>query len=130
MSIRNAMAVACGALLCLSGLSARAQDGDTPEDKTAQTCCMSGCAKHEGKMKCSLTGQVMDTCCCTQKEGKLHCTLADKDVETCCCSPMEDEHDAMTDTTDKTDKTDKTDTTDNTHKMDPARCHGHMPAKE
>ena len=113
MSIKTAMAVACGALLCLSGMSARAQDGDTPDDKT-QTCCTSGCAKHDGKMKCSLTGQVMDRCCCIQKEGKLHCTLADKDVETCCCAPMKDENGK----------------TDATHKMDPAKCHEHAPAEE
>ena len=56
-----------------------------------------------GKMRCSLTGQTMETCCCIHGEGKLHCTLADKDVESCCCAPEPDE----TGATDKTSRTDQ-----------------------
>lgn len=52
-------------------------------------------AKHTGhekhKMRCSLTGKVVDTCCCVEREGKTHCTLADKDVAECCCTPVEDD---------------------------------------
>jgi hypothetical protein len=49
-------------------------------------------AGHEGhKMRCSLTGKVMDTCCCVEREGKTHCTLADKDVAECCCTPVGEE---------------------------------------
>ncbi len=53
-------------------------------------------AGHEGhgKMRCSLTGKVVDTCCCVEREGKTHCTLADKDVAECCCTPVEDEKSA------------------------------------
>jgi hypothetical protein len=53
-------------------------------------------AGHEGhsKMRCSLTGTVVDTCCCVEREGKTHCTLADKDVAECCCTPVEDEKSA------------------------------------
>ena len=59
-------------------------------------------AKHAGhkghKMRCSLTGKVVDTCCCVEREGKTHCTLADKDVAQCCCTPVEDEKSASTNT--------------------------------
>ena len=52
-------------------------------------------AKHAGhnehKMRCSLTGKVVDKCCCIEREGKTHCTLADKVVAECCCKPVEDE---------------------------------------
>ena len=55
-------------------------------------------AKHEAhgkqaqqKMRCSLTGKVVDTCCCVEREGKTHCTLANKDVAECCCTPVKDE---------------------------------------
>lgn len=41
------------------------------------------------KLRCSLTGKIVDRCCCVEREGKLHCTLANKDVATCCCSPAE-----------------------------------------
>lgn len=55
-------------------------------------------AKHDRdgkhKMRCSLTGKVVDTCCCVEREGKTHCTLADKDVAQCCCTPVEDEKSA------------------------------------
>jgi hypothetical protein len=52
-------------------------------------------AGHEGhKMRCSLTGKVVDTCCCVEREGKTHCTLADKDVAECCCTPVKEEKSA------------------------------------
>ena len=52
-------------------------------------------AGHENqKMRCSLTGKVVDTCCCVEREGKTHCTLADKDVAECCCTPVEEEKSA------------------------------------
>ena len=106
MSIKTMMATACAALLSASAVSVLAQDANTGNEKPAQGCCMSACARHgspkegSGKMRCSLTGRVMDTCCCVEKEGKMHCTLADKDVETCCCAPV-------TDDTEKTDQADK-----------------------
>jgi hypothetical protein len=106
MSIKNAMATALGALLTLSAWGARAQDTKPEEGKSGHACCMATCAQHasgenasgeqdsggraahdSGRMRCSLTGQTMETCCCIHREGKLHCTLADKDVESCCCKP-------------------------------------------
>ena len=67
----------------------------------ATACAGHGSAKDgSGKMRCSLTGRIMDTCCCVEKEGKMNCTLADKDVESCCCAPV-------TDDTEKTDPADK-----------------------
>jgi hypothetical protein len=99
MSIKRLMAVLCGGLLAVSALSARAQDTTTEDGKKsccssgegAPSCCSSGCEHHSAKMKCSLTGQTMDSCCCRRTEdGKLHCTLADKDVDTCCCKPADE----------------------------------------
>ena len=40
------------------------------------------------RLRCSLTGQVVDTCCCVQQGAKTYCRLADKDVPTCCCRPV------------------------------------------
>ena len=91
------------ALLSFLGLSfavaAAAPSGSTADSSAAKpSCCAKAadgamkCEKPEGrKMKCSLTGKVVDTCCCVEREGKTHCTLADKDVAECCCSPVEDE---------------------------------------
>lgn len=42
------------------------------------------------KLKCSLTGKVVEKCCCVDKDGKTHCTLADKDIERCCCKPAQE----------------------------------------
>ena len=43
------------------------------------------------KMRCSLTGKVVDKCCCEQREGKTYCPLAGKTVEKCCCTPVADD---------------------------------------
>jgi hypothetical protein len=115
MSIKTMLAMACAALLSASAVSVLAQDTSTANEKRAQGCCLPACARHgsakdgsgamdgsgathgsaakdgSGRMRCSLTGRIMDTCCCTEKEGKLHCTLADKDVESCCCVPVTDD---------------------------------------
>ena len=100
MSIKTLMATACGAFLAVSAMSAGAQDAQAGDEK--KTCCTSACTTHaSGKMRCALTGKVIDSCCCVKNEGKLHCTLADKDVETCCCKPV-----------DEGDKTDDADTRD------------------
>ena len=40
------------------------------------------------KMRCTLTGKVVDKCCCEQREGKTYCPLAGKTVEKCCCEPV------------------------------------------
>ena len=58
-----------------------------------KSCCTShqACprkAAASARLRCSLTGTVVESCCCVQREGKLHCTLAKKDVETCCCQPI------------------------------------------
>jgi hypothetical protein len=88
MSIKSVMAVAFGALLSASAMSVLAQDTGTKDEKT---CCTAACHRHEsGKMRCSLTGKTVETCCCVKKEGRLHCTLADKDVDTCCCRPADE----------------------------------------
>jgi hypothetical protein len=106
MSIKTMIITGCAALLSASAVSVFAQYTNTGNEKPAQGCCMSACARHgspkdgSGKMRCSLTGRVMDTCCCIEKEGKMHCTLADTDVESCCCAPV-------TDDTEKTDPADK-----------------------
>lgn len=67
-------------------------------DPPKKVCCAPERKVQQGqevkaeKLRCSLTGQVVDTCCCVQREGKLHCTLAGKDVETCCCRPVAGRH--------------------------------------
>lgn len=92
MSIKRLLATACGALLAASAMTALA--GDTKTEDATKACCTAACAKHaSGKMRCSLTGKTVETCCCVQKEGKLHCTLADKDVDTCCCRPADEGED-------------------------------------
>jgi len=48
--------------------------------------CASKTAK-AGKLRCSLTGTVVESCCCEKREGKLYCTLAKKNVDSCCCQP-------------------------------------------
>jgi len=74
------------------------ESADAPM-KCEKTAARADGAKHAGhekqKMKCSLTGKVVDTCCCVEREGKTHCTLADKDVAECCCTPVEDEKSAL-----------------------------------
>ena len=64
-------------------------------DGQAQPSCCAKPAKDAAaatgkaeKMKCSLTGKVVDKCCCVDREGKTYCTLAKKNVEKCCCSPV------------------------------------------
>ena len=106
------------AILTLVGLSvtafaAQSARGPVAEKSvTARSCCAKksadapmkcekpaattgDTAKHAGhenqKMRCSLTGKVVDTCCCVEREGKTHCTLADKDIAECCCTPVKDE---------------------------------------
>ena len=48
-------------------------------------------AKPATKMRCTLTGKVVDKCCCEQREGKTYCPLAGKTVEKCCCEPVADQ---------------------------------------
>lgn len=79
------LALGCTGLL--STVSFAADEVKTP------SCCakpakQTGTAPAE-KLRCSLTGKVVDTCCCVQREGKMHCTLADKDVASCCCKPAQ-----------------------------------------
>jgi hypothetical protein len=45
-------------------------------------------AKKAGKLRCSLTGKVVDKCGCEKREGKLYCPLAKKSVEKCCCTEV------------------------------------------
>lgn len=79
---KTLLALGCAALLGAASFAA---------EPAKPACCRSKAAaaqKAAGeKLRCSLTGKVVDTCCCVQREGKLHCTLADKDVTTCCCTP-------------------------------------------
>ena len=60
-------------------------------DEAAESCCKSRKARASkqsaatSKLRCSLTGTVVDSCCCIQRGGKLYCPLAGRNVETCCC---------------------------------------------
>jgi hypothetical protein len=83
MRERVALALSLAGLL---GSVALAADGGE------RICCKSkkACASRPaeaGKLRCSLTGGVVDRCCCVRREGALYCTLAKKNVDSCCCEP-------------------------------------------
>jgi hypothetical protein len=63
-------------------------------DQAVPPCCAKRKATAtkavQGKMRCTLTGKVVDKCCCEQREGKTYCPLANKTVEKCCCVPAEE----------------------------------------
>lgn len=88
MSKRTVLALCC----CTGLLSAPAFAGG--QAKTPACCAKAAkeaASEPARKMRCSLTGKVVDKCCCVEREGKTHCTLADKDVEKCCCTPVKAE---------------------------------------
>ena len=61
------------------------------EAKTPPCCAKKAAtatAEKAGKLRCSLTGKVVDKCCCEKREGKLYCPLAKKSVEKCCCTEV------------------------------------------
>jgi hypothetical protein len=77
------------ALCCTGFLSAPVFAGDEPKPPP---CCAkkaaTATAEKAGKLRCSLTGKVVDKCCCEKREGKLYCPLAKKSVEKCCCTEV------------------------------------------
>lgn len=86
---RSLLAFVCMVLLTVPALA----DGQAKPNccaKPAKDVGASAADKPE-KMKCSLTGKVVDKCCCEEREGKTYCTLAKKAVEKCCCNPVADE---------------------------------------
>jgi hypothetical protein len=86
MRRRTALALWCIGLLSLPVFAA-----DAPK---TPTCCAKKAgmkAEKAGKLRCSLTGKVVDKCCCVQREGKTYCTLAKKSVEKCCCTEVKGE---------------------------------------
>lgn len=100
------LSVVAAAALASSSAAAPAQKSEAPKSCCAKKSadapmkCEKPAATTDGaklenhKMRCSLTGKVVDTCCCVEREGKTHCTLADQDVAECCCTPVEDEKSA------------------------------------
>jgi hypothetical protein len=61
-------------------------------DGGERTCCKSkkACASRAteaGKLRCSLSGDVVERCCCVRREGAVYCTLAKRKVDSCCCEP-------------------------------------------
>jgi hypothetical protein len=86
MNRRTALVLCCTGLLSIPAFGAN-------ESHVAACCAKRAAAastkaEKAGKLRCSLTGKVMDKCCCEQREGKTYCTLADKTVEKCCCTPV------------------------------------------
>jgi hypothetical protein len=81
MRRRVLLALSVAGLLGTSVLAA--DEGEKSCCKKKQACA-SKTAK-AGKLRCSLTGIVVEGCCCVQREGKLYCTLAKKGVDSCCC---------------------------------------------
>ena len=112
--MKLAMLTSAGlSIVAAAALASQSATAPTPEKSASpRSCCARKSAdapmkcekpaittgdtsKHAGhgkqKMRCSLTGKVVDTCCCVEREGKTHCTLADKDVAECCCTPVADD---------------------------------------
>ncbi len=83
MSRTTLFAMGCAALLLGAGAYAAKEANPSCCHKPAPRAATATSAK----LRCSLTGKVVDRCCCVEREGKLHCTLANQDVATCCCSP-------------------------------------------
>jgi hypothetical protein len=80
------------ALCCTGFLSVPVFAGDEP--KTPACCAKKAAtatAAKAGKLRCSITGKVVDKCCCEKRDGELYCTLAKKSVEKCCCSEVKAE---------------------------------------
>lgn len=125
MSIKTLIITGWAAVLSAS-VGVLAQETGAGDEKPAPACCMPACANHHvaqhtaapdgaaeaaetpehaghyaaahnANMRCSLTGQTVESCCCTHQDGKLHCTLADKDVDSCCCQPVADKEQARSD---------------------------------
>lgn len=88
MSKRTLLALCCTGFLSVPAFAV---------DQAKPGCCAkpakqaAATADTAEKLRCSLTGKVVDKCCCVERDGKRHCTLADKDVEKCCCSPAKPE---------------------------------------
>ncbi len=61
-------------------------------DEGEKGCCKRTKARvsrtaNRGKLRCSLTGTDVESCCCVRRNGKLYCTLAKQNVDSCCCEP-------------------------------------------
>jgi len=74
------------------GLAVLLTGAGAPTEGAKKSCCedkqvCSSKTAKAGKLRCSLTGTVVESCCCVQREGKLYCTLAKKNVDSCCCQP-------------------------------------------
>lgn len=84
MTTRNIAGAALAALLATAGFAG--------EPDVKPSCCRKATqAAQAERLRCGLTGKIVDKCCCVQREGKTHCTLADKDVATCCCTRVQSE---------------------------------------
>ena len=75
----------------LMGTAALAVDQPTKSGCPKKAKAPSSESAQAQKVRCSLTGKVVDKCCCVEREGWTHCTLADKDVASCCCRPVRED---------------------------------------
>lgn len=80
--------LAASCLCALVGVAALAADAPKKKCCAERKKVQQGQEVKTGRLRCTLTGRVVDNCCCVQREGKTHCTLADKDVAACCCRPI------------------------------------------
>ena len=87
MTLKALVAVGFTGLLG-AGVFAGAGQDTPPCCQKKEQPADAGKAKPATKMRCSLTGKVVDKCCCEQREGKTYCPLAGKTVEKCCCEPV------------------------------------------
>ena len=87
--------VAVGVTGLLGALTFALDKKDTPPCCQKKDKPQAGAPKGKPhtKMRCTLTGKIVDECCCEQRDGKTYCPLAAKNVDACCCEPVAAETD-------------------------------------
>ena len=88
MKLRTLVAVGFTGLLGAGVFAGDVKDTPPCCQKKKPLAADTAKSKPTTKMRCSLTGKVVDKCCCEQREGKTYCPLAGKTVEKCCCEPV------------------------------------------
>jgi hypothetical protein len=92
MTRRSLLAFGCMTVLSIPALAQEeAQPSCCAKPAKGAAASATPGAETSGKLKCSLTGKVVDKCCCEERNGKTYCTLAKKNVEKCCCTPAANE---------------------------------------
>ena len=88
MNRRIALALCCAGVLNVPVFAA--YEAKVPACCAKKATEKSAAETRSTKMRCTLTGKEIDTCCCEKREGKLYCPLAKKNVDKCCCEEVKD----------------------------------------